>query len=279
MDRNLKLALVGRNVSASPSPRLHGFIMKTLGAACGYEKISLTEAEFSSRIEGLFSAYDGLNVTAPYKRAIMPYLTRLEGDAEAFGSVNTVLTCRRLGFNTDGGGFSMMLQTEGIGCLGKRALVLGAGGAGRSCIKTLLKSGAEVFVYEKDSARLAEVLNLLGIFTPLGTIGKERFDLIVNCTGVGMNESVGMLPSVRTPEGERPFCKEFFTGCESAVDLIYAPACSAFLETAKRSGAKTVNGWGMLFFQAYFSDCIFLGRAPDADEAVWIKKKYEEEVQ
>lgn len=272
----LRLALIGREVSRSPSPSLHRSILKELGAECSYENLSVAEADFGRSAAELFERFDGFNVTMPYKRTILPFLTRLDGAAAALLSVNTVLCEGRIGYNTDCGGFSAALSAEGIVLSGKRALVLGAGGAGRSCIRALQAGGAEVSVYEKDPARLREVYETIGGFRPLDRLEREPFALIVNCTGVGMHESEGLLPAVRTPWGERLFGGEFLDGCEAAIDLIYAPARSAFLNEAQRHGAKIINGAGMLFFQAYLADCIFLNREPDLSEAVRFKKKTEE---
>lgn len=272
-----RLALVGKNVSNSPSPKIHRFIMQKLRATCSYETLSLSEDAFSARAEELFSAYDGLNVTMPYKRSILPYLTRCDEISAALSSVNTVKTKGRVGYNTDLGGFSWLLSSENISPCGMRALVLGAGGAGRSVIRALSDSKAEVFVYEKDPLRLQKVFSDLGGFTPLSRLKRERFDLIVNCTGVGMHETEGRLPLVLTEQGEERFDETFFSGCSAAVDLIYDPALSAFLKAAKNVGIRGVNGKKMLFFQAYLADCIFLNREGNFRSAQEIQRQFEVE--
>lgn len=278
MEKNLNLALIGREVSSSPSPILHHFILGRMGINCRYERISISESELAIRAKEFFLTYDGLNITMPYKRTILPYLADLKGSAAVFGAVNTVKTKEREGYNTDGGGFSMMLEAEGIDVRGRRTLVLGAGGAGRSCIRTLTECGAEVYVYEKNPSCLQEVYRAFGSFTPLITLGQEKFDVVVNCTGVGSHESAGKLPIVRTSRCELPFCGRFFDGCKIAVDLIYDPKQSAFLEAAESCGVRALNGMGMLFFQAYLADCIFLGRDGSLEEATLIKKRYEEDI-
>ncbi len=273
--KNYHLALVGENVSSSPSPRIHQFIMQSLGASCSYETLSLPAAEFP-RVEELFSSCDGFNVTMPYKRSILPFLKRLDKTASALSSVNTVKCCGRVGFNTDQGGFTWLLQSEHIvPSLAMRVLILGAGGAGRSVIHAL-SPHARVFVYEKEPLRLQAAFSDLGGFTPLQVLSRESFDFIVNCTGVGMHESQD-LPRVRTSENaeETPFDETFFSGCDTAIDLIYDPASSAFLNAAKAVGARGVNGMKMLFFQAYLADCIFWGREGSFAEANEIQRQFE----
>lgn len=260
----LRLAVVGRNVESSQSPRIHTFLLGQMGEECVYEKRSLSERELFP--EKLFGQYDALNVTAPYKRTFLPYLGRLGEEARSVGAVNFILTESRTGYNTDGRGFSEMLSEEGILLSGRRVLVLGAGGAGRACVGALLRSGAEVFVYSRTYSRVREAYQALGRFTALREIDGE-YDLIVNCTGVGMNETEGRIPEVVLSGGRTASAEELFSRCGAAVDLIYEPKRSAFLCAAERRGLKTVNGAAMLFYQAYFADCILLGRMPDCTEA------------
>ena len=270
----LKLAVIGKDVSRSLSPAMHGFILGQWGAAHTYDAVSIPPAAFAARAEQLFHAYDGFNVTIPFKAEIIPFLRECAGDAAVFGAVNTVLTAARRGFNTDGLGFMLMLENAGIDVGGGRALVLGAGGAGRSCIYKLAEAGADVSFYERSGERLAAVAAECRGAKPLSLVAPERFDLIVNCTGIGMHESVGRTPSVRTREGEIPVGAWLLEHCAAAVDLIYEPARSEFLRIAEGLGCRTVNGEAMLFYQAYYADCIYLGRTPSAREAKQFYQTY-----
>ena len=170
-------------------------------------------------------------------------------------------------------GFLLMLENAGVSVQGKDVLVLGAGGAGRSCIKKLAEAGANVFAYERDEKRLEAVAKEFGCFVPLSEVEARRYDVIFNCTGIGMHKTVGMTPSVRTKAGEQPVGEELLSLCDTAVDLIYVPKESEFLRIARTLGKKTVEGGPMLFYQAYYGDCIYVGREPKAEEA---KRLYEE---
>lgn len=271
----LKLAVVGKDVSQSQSPSMHTYILRNLGAKCSYETVSVPPAQFMERAEELFSRFDAFNVTIPFKGEIIPFLRRTEGDARVFGAVNTVVSATRTGYNTDGEGFSLMLKNAGVEIAGKTALVLGAGGAGRSCCKKLADGGAVVSVYERDEERLYGVYRELGGFSPLTEVPVAPFDIVVNCTGIGMHDTVGKTPVVVfSGSTAEPVGGQLLSLCGTAVDLIYVPAQSEFLRIAASLGKKTVNGAPMLFYQAYYADCIYLGRTPDAAEAKALYEGY-----
>ena len=275
----LKLAVIGKDVSKSDSPAIHRFVLGKLGDGCSFERISIPPAEFSARAEALFQEYDGFNVTIPYKGDIIPYLKELCGDAPKFGAVNTVVTSERAGYNTDGFGFLLMLENAGVEVRNKRVLVLGAGGAGRSCIGKLIGAGAQVFAYERDHERLLSVHREFGGFTPLTEVPLVPYDVIINCTGVGMHDTVGKTPSVRFSDGtEKPVDEQLLALCGAAVDLIYVPKESEFLRIARGLGKKTVSGGAMLFYQAYYADCIYLKREPNAEEAKRLYTLFTEEI-
>ncbi len=270
----LKLAVIGKDVSQSQSPAMHTFLLGKLGRECTYDAVSVPPREFPARAEALFRTYDAFNVTIPFKLDVIPFLEKLKGDARAFGAVNVVLSRERTGYNTDGDGFLLMLKNADIQIKGKTALVLGAGGAGRSCIRKLTEAGADVSVYERDFNRLRTVHEELGGFRPLREVPLDGFDLIFNCTGIGMHDTVGQTPAVAFMGKTEPIGEELLSRCETAIDLIYVPEESEFLRLARGLKKRTLNGAAMLFYQAYLGDCIILGREPDAEEAKSFWREY-----
>ena len=126
--KNLKAAVIGKDVSKSVSPEMHTFIATELGKSIEYDKISIPEPEFDLRIKEIYEKYDCFNVTIPYKLSVIPYLDKVVGDAEVFSSVNTVTVFDKKGYNTDGSGFALMLRNAGVEVKGKTVLLLGAGG-------------------------------------------------------------------------------------------------------------------------------------------------------
>ena len=251
-EKKLRLARLGRDVSKSDSERIHRFILERMGYAVEYEKLSVKAEEFDCAVRRLLGDFDGFNVTIPYKRDVMEYLDGVEGDAFLFGAVNTVVCSTRLGYNTDGDGFLHMIRFASVFPRGKRCLVIGAGGAGRSTAAALKKAGAEVFLYRRNQKELEETCRELGVQAAKKLCG---YDIIVNASGVGMHET----------EGQSPVGEEAFEGAKVAIDLIYRPKETEFLRLAKSKGLQTVNGSTMLFFQAYYADCLYLGKQPTSE--------------
>lgn len=261
--KKLRLGLVGKDVSKSLSEDMHRFILQSMDVDCEYEKFSITADEFDGVMRRLLGDFDGFNVTIPYKRDVMGYLDEMVGDALDFGAVNTIVSATATGYNTDGIGFLQMLSAADISVENKKILVLGGGGAGRSTAATLKRAGARVFVYQRNREKLEEVCRQLGV-TAADRADCGGFDILVNCTGVGMHESVG----------RSPVTDAAFTGAEAAVDLIYEPQETEFLRQAKKLGLKTLNGEAMLFYQAYYADCLYLDIRSDAAQAESLYRKY-----
>ncbi len=261
--QKVRLALVGKDVSKSLSADIHTFILGEWGYGCEYELVSAEKEEFDSVLRRLLGDFDGFNVTIPYKRDVMAYLNEVSGDAMDFGAVNTVVTRTMTGYNTDGVGFLQMLHLAKIPVKDKKVLVLGGGGAGRSTAAALKKAGATVSVYQRRREKLEEVCKELGVDAAENPESGE-YDMLINCTGVGMHQTVGL-----SPVSERAF-----DGASVAVDLIYAPSESEFLRLAKMCGLQTLNGAAMLFYQAYFSDCLYVNREPTEIEMEELYQKY-----
>lgn len=259
----IKLALIGKDVSQSTSPVIHNFIAKRMGKQITYDKISIDPANFEDRIEEILATYDGFNVTIPFKLSVIPYLEILEDDAYVFGSVNTVLSASRTGFNTDGMGFKQTLEAEGISVRGKKVLLLGAGGAGRSIAKTIIDAGGDLEIFDSNTEAAQKVAAEFGAVA-VPEVAAEPRKLIINATGVGMHKTVGL-----SPVGE-----DVLKLTDVALDLIYVPEKSAFLCIAEELGKKIINGKSMLFYQAYYSDCYYFGITPNSSSATNLYKEY-----
>jgi shikimate dehydrogenase len=261
--KKIRLGLIGKDVSKSFSERIHLFILKEWGVGCEYASFSVSPNEFDDTMRTLLGDFDGFNVTIPYKRDVFGYLEEIVGDAFACGAVNTVLCDTLQGYNTDGVGFLQMLNAANIDVKGKKVLVLGAGGSGRSSAAALKNAGAKVSMYRRNRAELEETCVGLGV-TAADSPEEGGYDILVNTTGVGMHDSVG----------KSPVSISAFTGAEWAIDLIYRPEKSEFLRLGEQAGAKICNGKAMLFYQAYFADCMYLERKADSAEAESLYEKY-----
>lgn len=268
-EKKLRLGLVGKDVSKSNSERIHRFILNEFEVDCEYERFSIPSEELDNTMRRLLGDFDGFNVTIPYKRDIMEYLDEIVGDALRFGAVNTVVTATEsgyaAGYNTDGEGFMQMLRAANIEVKDKKILILGGGGSGRSTAATLKKHGAQIYMYQRRRAELEETCTQLDI-TPADNPESGEYDILINCTGVGMHDT----------EGISPVSQKAFDGANVAIDLIYKPKESEFLRLARMCGLQTLNGAAMLFYQAYYADCLFLGKQHSSKQAEEFYQKYQE---
>lgn len=198
----------------------------------------------------------GANVTMPHKEAVIEHLDEVSGDAREVGAVNTIqrLGPRLVGHNTDVDGFAEFLSGDaGFDARGKRALVLGTGGAARAVVKALESLGsADVTVAGRDPGRTESVAGLTGgaSAVPWDDAAKlaEESDLVVNATPLGMNGE-HVLPGVALGAGQW------------VVDLIYNPPSTPLVDAARAAGAQAWGGLGMLVRQAAASFTIWTGQA------------------
>lgn len=260
--KTIRLGLIGKDVSKSASEAIHTFILNELGYVCEYERFSVGAEDFDNAMRRLLGDFDGFNVTIPYKRDVMEYLDGVVGEALDFGAVNTVVTATRKGYNTDGAGFLQMLRAADINVRNKKILVLGGGGSGRSTATVLKRAGGKVSMYQRRREKLLETCAELGVTPAENPDG--GYDILVNCTGVGMHDT----------EGISPVTVKAFEGAEAAIDLIYVPEETEFLRLAKTVGLRTLGGGAMLFYQAYFADCLYLGIEPNETQAESLYGKY-----
>ncbi|MCF2596169.1 shikimate kinase [Pseudoflavonifractor phocaeensis] len=235
--------LIGEKLGHSFSPAIHGKL-----AGYEYRLIELVPEELGPFLRS--GQFGGLNVTIPYKKAVIPYCDELTPQARRIGSVNTIL--RRpdgtlLGHNTDYDGFAYLLRSAGAEVAGKKALVLGTGGASLT-VHTVLK---DLGVGESVAISRSGPDN----YTNLDRHADAR--IIVNATPVGMYPNTGT----------SPVDLSLFPSLEGVFDLIYNPAKTQFLLDGEKRGLLWANGLGMLVAQAKAAAELFLGR-PIPDERV-----------
>lgn len=245
-----KLAIIGDPVAHSHSPEIHNFISERTGMDYHYEILETPPGTLSQRVNLLRSEYAGFNVTSPYKIEIMQYLDEISPQAEKYGSVNTVVNRdgKLFGFNTDADGFFMSLPDGNV--KDRYVLFLGAGGVVQPAAMNLAEKGAFVTVLNRTAEkaeRIKQNLEKYGLMTD--TVQKrEKYDLIINCTTLGMGKNRDMLP---------PVDLSMIDGSTTVGDMIYNPPETLFLKEAKKRGAKTFNGLGMLVYQAVLAYELF----------------------
>jgi shikimate dehydrogenase len=233
----MKFGLIGYPLSHSFSPTYFAAKFNALGYAdFSYELIPILEEHYLQSV--LRGDYFGLNVTIPYKTAVISYLNDIDRTAFEIGAVNTLVRTGDFswkGFNTDVTGFKESLTNWfGHKPLPETALVLGTGGSSRAVIYALHQLGLEVQTVSRSGKG-----NLRYAQLDQDIIASHR--LIINTTPVGMYPEEAECPGI-------PY--QFLTPDHWVYDLVYNPTNSLFLRRSEQRGALTKNGLQMLHTQA-----------------------------
>lgn len=250
-------AVIGNPVRHSLSPAIHNAAFRHLGLNFAYLAFEVTDVEAAlsgARALGMV----GLSITIPHKTSVIRYLDEIDPAARRTGSVNTVVNRRgRLfGTSSDGAGMLRALAEAGVDPRGRRALILGAGGAARAVGFALALEGGVDFLTVTDlNSRLAEAKKLAeeiaassGIRARSESLEDESAlaeltrscDLLLNCTPVGMHPDEGLSPL------PAPLLRKEMV----VFDAVYTPRRTRLLSDAERAGAKVVEGLGMFVHQA-----------------------------
>ena len=236
----MKCGLLGRTLRYSFSPEIHAFY-----GDYEYRLFEVEPEELSDFIRS--GEWDGLNVTIPYKRDVIPFCGTLTTTAREIGSVNTIVRLpdgSLLGDNTDYFGFRHLLSTNRMDACGKKAVVLGDGGASLTVRCALSDAGAREAVAGATEGPCAFAY----IYDHLDA------EIVVNTTPVGTYPDV---------EGTLPFDLVRFTHCSGVVDLTYNPLRTNLLLSAKSLGIPYAGGLTMLTAQAFRSSELFTGSKLD----------------
>jgi len=266
-----RVGLIGWPVAHSLSPAMHNAAFKALGLRFQYELLPVPPGNLDEALARLCAGeYAGANITVPHKSAVMAHLDGIDEAAGSIGAVNTVVVRGEelLGYNTDAPGLAGALKDAGLELSGRRALVLGAGGAARAVVYALARAGCAVTIYNRTvmrAASLADHVHELGLSGAVGWLpGEEalreldlaRLDLLVNAT------SLGMWPKV----DESPWPEDMPLPSHWAVlDLVYNPLQTRLLQDARQAGARTIDGLGMLVRQGELAFEMWTGCMPPVD--------------
>ena len=274
-------AVVANPIKHSISPFIHNSAFEateTNGVYLAWEVEATDLAETVANIRR-YQMY-GINLSMPYKEQVIPYLDQLSEEARLIGAVNTVVNREGtlIGYNTDGKGFFKSLPSFKIS--GKRMVLLGAGGAAKAILAQAILDGVSqisVFVrsssMEKTRPYLEKIQNATGFRVDLFALEDvqalqdsiTKADLLVNATSVGMDGSSQPIPtSIVLPEKLL------------VADVIYQPFETPFLKWAKNQGNQSINGLGMLLYQAAEAFELWTGKEMPTDQ-IWelLKQKYQ----
>ena len=274
-------AVVANPIKHSISPFIHNSAFEATNTNGVYLAWEVDEAELSETVANIrrYQMY-GINLSMPYKEQVIPYLDQLSEEACLIGAVNTVVNREGtlIGYNTDGKGFFKSLPSFKISR--KRLVLLGAGGAAKAILAQAILDGVSqisVFVrsssIEKTRPYLEKIQNATGFRVDLLALEDvqdlqdsiTQADLLVNATSVGMDGSSQPIPtSILLP-------KQLLVA-----DVIYQPFETPFLKWARNQGNQSINGLGMLLYQAAEAFELWTGKEMPADQ-IWesLKQKYQ----
>ena len=274
-------AVVANPIKHSISPFIHNSAFEATNTNGVYLAWEVDEAELAETVANIrrYQMY-GINLSMPYKEQVIPYLDQLSEVACLIGAVNTVVNREGtlIGYNTDGKGFFKSLPSFKISR--KRLVLLGAGGAAKAILAQAILDGVSqisVFVrsssMEKTRPYLEKIQNATGFRVDLFALEDvqnlqdsiTQADLLVNATSVGMDGSSQPIPtSIVLPEKLL------------VADVIYQPFETPFLKWAKEQGNQSINGLGMLLYQAAEAFELWTGKEMPTDQ-IWesLKQKYQ----
>lgn len=258
-------AVIGSPVAHSLSPAIHRAAFDAAAVDWSYVAFDVAEGRAVEALESMrLLGIAGLSVTMPHKEAVARSVDRLDPAARALGSVNTVSwdDGELVGSSTDGAGFVASLADAGVSVEGARIAVIGAGGAARSVIDALARTGSPDITVLNRSADRAEAAAALASVASVGILSDiARADIVINATSVGMGVDPADL-DVESTEADLPCDPSLLHAGQVVADLVYHPLETVWMKRAAEQGAQTVDGLGMLVHQAALQQRIWLG--PDA---------------
>lgn len=224
-----RYGVVGKTLTHSFSKEIHALL-----ADYDYELIELTEEELGSFLQA--KAFSAVNVTMPYKRAVIPYLDEISDVARRIGAVNTIVNRggKLYGYNTDYYGMKALTMRVGADVAGKKVLVLGTGGTAQT---------ARAVVTDLGAAEVLTVSRRVGeecITYAQAMADHADAQVIINTTPCGMYPDVDAAPICLAP----------FTQLEGVIDAVYNPLCTNLILDAKARGVRAEGGLYMLVMQA-----------------------------
>ena len=253
-----KYLVIGNPIEHSLSPKLHNHWIKKNKIDAVYDKKLVNEDDIEGKIFQVKKGeIDGINVTIPFKKLVIPFLEELSPEANESQSVNTIYkeNNKVIGHNTDIAGFELGLRHFKYNVNDKKIFILGAGGVVPSIILALKKMGASEIILSNRTQKKAEDLKI--IFSDLKIIDwgeTPEFNMIINATSLGLKDSDEIKLDYKGIGSNKFF-----------YDVIYNPKKTDFLKKAKQFGNQTENGKMMFVYQAHQAFTIWHKIMPEID--------------
>ena len=250
-----KYFVIGNPIDHSLSPKLHNYWLKENNIDAIYDKKKVEENNLQTIISEIKEKkINGINVTVPFKKSVIPYLDTLSQEAKQTQSVNTIILNNNnlVGYNTDIAGFAKAIKNLNFDIKGKKILILGAGGVVPSIIFALNKMNVSKIIVSNRTKKKAE--DLKSQFHNLDLLDwgdMVDFDIIINATSLGLNKETINLDFSN------------FKNNKLFYDVIYNPAETNFLKEGRKLGNKAENGKLMFIYQAFEAFKLWHGIEPN----------------
>jgi len=254
-----KYLVIGNPIDHSLSPKIHNYWIKQNNINAVYKKKKLDENDIEEIITEVKSGkIDGINVTVPFKKSVIPFLDGLTSLADEVNSVNTIYKKgdKVIGDNTDIGGFENSLRNINYNVQNKKVFILGAGGVVPSIIVALKKLGVSKISLSNRTKEKAEDLKKFYPDLEILSWGENTdFDMIINATSLGLKNN----DEIKLDFNKIGLNKLFY-------DVIYNPSKTNFLLEGEKSGNKIKNGKMMFIYQAQLAFKIWHNILPKIDD-------------
>jgi shikimate dehydrogenase len=262
--KKLLTGLIGAPIKHSASPAMHERAAEALGLRGHYQLIEVAGADTAGlrmMLEGVRRlGFAGVNVTFPYKEAVVPLLDELAPGAAAMGAVNTVVVRdgRLIGHNTDTTGFARAVAPL-LSPSGNAVAVIGAGGVGKAIAFALASQKvSDIRIVDSELARAEKLASLLS--TNGARVAASVEDALRGATGLINGTPVGMLPNRNTPVPPELLNADLWVA-----DAVYSPLITPLLAAAQAKGAKIMTGRELAIYQAADAFELFTGLAPSTE--------------
>ena len=253
--------VIGNPIEHSLSPKLHNYWIQTNNINAKYEKQKLKENEIENIILKVKKKkIHGINVTVPFKKKVISFLDRLSLEANKTQSVNTIYLKddKIVGHNTDIKGFELSIKNLKYNIIGKKVMILGAGGVVPSIILALNNMKvSEIIISNRTKKKAEELKNYFKNLKIVDWGEIPKFDVIINATSVGLNKNDEMNLDFSNVGKDKLF-----------YDVIYNPKETNFLKIGKKLGNEIANGKLMFVYQALLAFNLWHDIQPKINEDV-----------
>jgi shikimate dehydrogenase len=274
-----KYLVIGNPIDHSLSPKLHNKWLRTSKIEAIYEKKKIEEKDLKEIIDKVKNEkLDGINVTVPFKKSVIPFLDELTPEAKKVQSVNTILKKNNkiIGANTDIYGFEASLGFLKFNIKNKKIFILGAGGVVASIIYVLKKMGVtKIIISNRTNKKIEDLKNIYPDLEVVNWGQNTEFDMIINATSIGLNKDdkieldfkhLEFVKPIGTHKSDNDKKKKNYSQ-KLFYDVIYKRGNKEtnFLLTGKKLGHETIDGSLMFLHQAAESFRIWHEIQPRAD--------------